>query len=306
MHHEKTRKEITLSITKMNRLPHVLIQHIIDFCVEPIYQFREWVNMRNIDWKSISKQPRAIDFLTIAQHYIHWDAFSSNPKAIPLLEANRDKINWFELSSNPSAIPLLEANMDKINWMRLSMNREAIPLLERNIDKIEWYSLSTNPHAMSIIEANMDKVHWGSLCTNPAAIHLLEANQDKIDWYRLSSNPSAMSLLQKNPSKINWMQLSMNPRAVPLLQQQQRTTTLNWLLAANPNILSVINDTPIVVDQFSYEDWFHLSRNPGAIDFLEQHPYHIDWKGFSDNPEIFEINHDETQTRAVEIVKQFL
>jgi hypothetical protein len=104
------------------------------------------------------------------------------------------------------------------------------------------------------------------------------------------------------------MQLSMNPGAVPLLQEQQHlhTTTLNWLLTANPNILSIINDIPIVVDQFSYEDWFHLSRNPGAIDFLEQHQHHIIWEGFSNNPEIFEINLVETQTRAVEIVKQFL
>jgi hypothetical protein len=77
-------------------------------------------------------------------------------------------------------------------------------------------------------------------------------------------------------------------------------------MSANPKILSVINDIPIVVDHFSYEDWFHLSANPGAIHFLEQHQHHVIWEGFSKNPEIFEINHEETQTRAVEITKLFL
>ena len=101
----------------MDRLPHELVQQIVGFYVEPVYQFREWVDVRKLDWKSISKQPRAIDILTDIPHYIHWDALSSNKRAIPLLEKNMDKINWFELSSNENAIPLLEKNLDKINWM---------------------------------------------------------------------------------------------------------------------------------------------------------------------------------------------
>lgn len=77
---------MTLSITKMNRLPYALVQHIIEYCVEPVYQFREWVNMRKIDWKSISKQPRAIDFLEQHPHHIIWEGFSNNPE---IFEINR-------------------------------------------------------------------------------------------------------------------------------------------------------------------------------------------------------------------------
>lgn len=196
--------------------------------------------------------------------------------------------------------------MDKINWMQLSMNPGAISLLEANIDKINWMQLSSNPGAISLIEANRDKIHWGGLSNNPNAIHLLEANQDKIHWYKLSANPNAISILQQNPSKVNWMQLSMNPGAVPLLQQHHHhSTTFNWLMSANPKILSVINDIPIAIDHFSYEDWFHLSRNPGAIHFLEQHQHHIIWEGLSKNPEIFEMDHVETKARALEMAKQF-
>ena len=51
----------------MNRLPYALIEYIIEFCVEPVYQFRKWVNMKKIDWNSISKQPHAIDCNIVIQ-----------------------------------------------------------------------------------------------------------------------------------------------------------------------------------------------------------------------------------------------
>jgi len=60
---------------------------------KPIYKLREWVNIKNINWNSLSE----------------------NPNAIELLKKNKDKINYNYLSLNPNAIELLEENLDKIN-----------------------------------------------------------------------------------------------------------------------------------------------------------------------------------------------
>ena len=37
---------------------------------------------------------------------LNWDSLSKNPKAIHLLEANPEKINWYLFSGNPNAIHL--------------------------------------------------------------------------------------------------------------------------------------------------------------------------------------------------------
>ena len=80
---------------------------------KPFYKLLDWIDIDNLEWFYLSKNPRAID----------------------LLEANPDKINWDSLSLNPNAIELLKANKDKINWSYLSLNTnpEVIKLLQKNV-----------------------------------------------------------------------------------------------------------------------------------------------------------------------------
>ena len=66
--------------------------------LKPLYKLLDWIDIKNLDWMGLTRNPNAID----------------------LLEANPDKIDWYWLSRNPNAIHLLEANPDKINWCSLS------------------------------------------------------------------------------------------------------------------------------------------------------------------------------------------
>ena len=56
------------------------------------------------------------------QDKIDWRRLSRNPKAIHLLEKNLDRIHWEYLSDNPNATHIIEQNLDKINWCDLIKN----------------------------------------------------------------------------------------------------------------------------------------------------------------------------------------
>ena len=75
---------------------------------------------------------------------LYWPTLSKNPNAIDLLEQNKHKIDWYNISCNPKAIHLLEQNINKINWLYLSFNSHAIHLLEQYINKIDWIAISQN------------------------------------------------------------------------------------------------------------------------------------------------------------------
>ena len=119
---------------------------------KPIYKLKDWININQLNWNSLSE----------------------NSNAIHLLEQNPDKINWFHLSENcnDDVIKLLEQNPDKINWFHLSRNRNAIKLLEQNPDKINWENLSYNANAIHLLEQNPDKIEWVYLSTIPSIFKL--------------------------------------------------------------------------------------------------------------------------------------
>jgi len=127
-----------------------------------IYKLRDWINIDQINWHSLSY----------------------NPNAIHLLEQNMDKINWYSLSRNPNAIHLLEQNMDKICWNNLSYNSNAIHLLENNMDKICWFNLSANPNAIHLLEKNIDKIAFYNLSINP---NIFTYDYNKMKLNRINS-----------------------------------------------------------------------------------------------------------------------
>ena len=56
-------------------------------------------------------------------HKIHdWKTFSKNPKAMHILEKNLDKVNWKTFSENEAAINIILKNMDKVCYKGLSKN----------------------------------------------------------------------------------------------------------------------------------------------------------------------------------------
>ena len=62
--------------------------------------------------------------------------------------------------------------------------------------------------------------------------------------------------------------------------------------------MSLINEFPNLMN----DNWFCLCTRPNAIDFIEKNKdnYKMDWRGLSENPEIFEINHVKTHARMME------
>ena len=168
-----------------------------------------WINIEELYWYHISKNPNAIDLLKIRIEY-------ENSLSSEDYNNLRNKINWEELSKNPNAIELLTNNQDKINWRWLCINPNAIKLLKLRIEyenlldyddcfisEICWKGLSENLNAIELLKIRIEyenlldyddyfehKIDWKRLSKNPNAINLLKENQDKIDWYKLSTNPS--------------------------------------------------------------------------------------------------------------------
>ena len=282
-------------------------------------------NIDKINFDALSSNPNAISLLESNLDKIEWFNLSSNPNAIHILERNLSKVDWNCLSSNPNAIHILEKNKDKINWTHLCRNPNGIPLLEEvlfqnmnnnnhinnqeeisdyfslekclksaSLDdptierpKPNWYYLSGNPNAISLLEQNIDKIDWHYLSSNPNAIHILEKNLDKINWRLLSANPNAISLLEQNMDKVNWIYLCRNPNGIAILQNN-----INKLFSSDNQFQlrkTATTRTNYLFPDYGQTDvdWSCLSRNPNAINLLEQHPDKINWYSFSSNPSIF-------------------
>ena len=174
-------------------------------------------DVETYDYKLVSLNPKAIQFLTENPDIIYWPYLSLNPKAIKLLterayyestlkpEALRtilNKIYWSELSKNPKANKLLteratyESELEpnyfrtepnKISWSDLSKNPSVIRLLDKNL-------IEESPTG---IPSNLLRLHHGisleNLCQNINAVKLLKKCIDNIKdtkhWEFLSENP---------------------------------------------------------------------------------------------------------------------
>lgn len=314
------------------------------------YKLRDWIPLDKLDWSGLSQNPSpgAIELLQQNQNRIDWNniTYNTNPDAMKIIEKNINKISnerfgLENLSQNPNAASFLEKNPKYINWQGLSSNPSpiAIKLLEQNKDKIHPHLLAsnTNPKAMPLLEKvedineifhnfifkklvknpnaiyffkkYTDKLNQSQLydiLVNPGAIDfILENYPDKLNLYlhRLSSNPSptAIELLEKNPDKIDWEHLAMNksPDAIKLLEKypdklRTRVGMFGWpYLSRNPNAVNLLENN---VDKIMWEQLLK-NPNPSALSLIEKHPEYVDiekldrlhlWEDLSANPAIFQ------------------
>ena len=240
-----------------------------------------------------------------------YSELSANPYAIDLLTANQDKIDWSILSGNPNAIELLARNTDKINWHILSSNPNAIKILTNHPDKINWIELARNTGARSlltkeVIENYKDNVYFrnGFLANPSMANEILrlfyksfhgDGSYRKRDWWAMSANPNPLLInhIYQLHNVINWDLLSANPCAIKYIsyaisdmksgRNQYRSMIfdedddpdpqeIDWFeLSSNPNAMEFIISNPNEIA------WHSLTRNPSAIDFLRQNLDCIDW-----------------------------
>ena len=279
------------------------------------YKLRDWIPIKKLKWSSLSRNPKAINFLSKNLDRVVWNEFLKNPNFFMLLEKktleslheynNSNVINWYKnklttlsdkeieiFSKNPNAIKLIEQNIDNINWIELALNPNAIHLLEQskhleldNYNYPFWINLCQNPNAIHLLKKHTNKINWCELCrnSNPEAIPLLEKNLDKLDivsMSALSSNPVAIHLLECNQDYIELSDLLLNPNASHLIEQNLDKLCLYYwgILCQNPNAVYLLEQN---LDKIDFES---LSSNPNAIHLLEKNLDKVDFKNLSGNP----------------------
>jgi hypothetical protein len=101
---------------------------------------RDELFKNKFDFKQLCycQNEEVIDFLIRHPNFIDYKILSANPYAIDFLLENKDKIDWENFSKNnhPKAVALLRENKDNINIYSLVSNEceEAIDLLEELVD----------------------------------------------------------------------------------------------------------------------------------------------------------------------------
>ena len=121
------------------------------------------VNILEIDWYLLSRNPNAIELLTANQDKINWNWLSRNPNAIKLLTDNQGKINWDILSRNPNAIDLLSSNLNKVNLDYLISN----PCI---FDKLTWSPLT---HKFFLNKKKIIDFYHNTLFCKDITLHIL-------------------------------------------------------------------------------------------------------------------------------------
>ena len=132
------------------------------------------------DYKLVSLNPKAIQFLTENPKIIYWPFLSLNPKANKLLTERAT----YESELEPN---YFRTEPNKISWSDLSKNPSVIRLLDKNL-------IEESP---TVIPSNLLRLHHGisleNLCQNINAVKLLKKCIDNIKdtkhWEFLSENP---------------------------------------------------------------------------------------------------------------------
>ena len=257
----------------------------------------EWIDIEKLDWKMLSVNVNAIDFLEANKDKINWKYLSKNSNAIRLLETNLDKISWKNLSLNRNAIDILKKNKDKIDYSRLVLNENAINLIEEklklesklteeqyyNLDytnKLCFCGLSSNTNAIKLLKENRSRIHWGYLSENENAVDLIESKFNETEQsteddfryhlssYLLSTNRNAINLLEANQNLIRWAFLSENENAIDIITKKIRyennTMTIDNYIKLEERLE---NYEVEVIDKIC---WNKLSGNPNAIELIKQ------------------------------------
>ena len=221
----------------------------------------------NLDWYELSKNPFAIDILSLPENYerLKWETLSSNKEAIALLEAKLigkpKKIDWGKLSINENGLAMILQRMavedkldtDAFEALRPNKKLDRTGLFANKSTDVLNFLKQPKKTRDNIIKRKRVKSGEDLPAGNSNPIKVLknlmqpEKTRFGIDeswsylyWYHLSgnSNPIAISLLEaelkRNPNSpnIDWEALSGNPGAVKLLKAELKrnpdSPKINW------------------------------------------------------------------------------
>jgi hypothetical protein len=277
------------------------------------YKLKKWVDSSRLQWWQLLVESESIYF--IEKHIYLIDSeekkrlLSRNSFAVDILRKYPDKISWNDIVTNKKAIHVIEENLDlcikSLNWkgkIDLLNHPDFTYIIEKHTDKILDNMICLN--CLPIIASNKNIVYidlldkyllkypnkipiptcnyfWDGLANNPIAIHIIKKYLHHLpnsSWQSLASNPNAISIIEENLDKLKelgWNNLSNNPNAIPILKKN----------------LDKIN-------------WYKLCNNKNAIEILEECPEKIlcysfiDYKNFSINAPIFELDYDAIKKRC--------
>ena len=280
------------------------------------YKLKECLDPKQLFWWDLVLRDNAIPF--IEKHIDLLDNeclknLSRNPFAVDMLERHKDKILWNDFVNNPNAIHVIEKNLDlcfkSLHYRgrsHLLRHPNFIHILENHnhknkiinemlfIDCLSDLAKQPKPIYIDILEKYMKKCpekipdkssgyFWNILCENPEAIRIIENHLDKLTicaWQLLAKNSNAIHIIKEHLDNLyheGWRNLCENPSAIPILEEN--------------------------IDKI---DWYGLSKNPNGIYILEKYPEKIklvcytfvDYKNFSINSPIFEIDYDSIMKRC--------
>lgn len=273
-------------------LPPVLRAIVLEYAAEWVLD--EWVrvNLPNLRWDILAKNPRAGDLMARYPDRAMWSLASSNPSCWPYLRDHPSLINIRELCSNtdPGAIEFAIAHVTEtsdecylfenpaaIDWISAQPEEKCLdhisfllknPIAKDILDKFDIYELIPSPFhrtddICSMCENHsqwaMERVFW----------YIAYAN-----WHALSSNPFAIDILLAHQEKIDWPEFSRNchPRAVALMLGRSRVTKMPG---------------------------FSSNSCSEAIAHLRANPKLIDYNGLSANPGIFVLGNPDGMAESL-------
>ena len=248
-----------------------------------------------------------------------WSEICSNPVATGLIRTIVDRLHSYEGDMEVAENDLPDAYEKCWEEMSRNTNPDILKIFwdyPSRDSLIDWEVLCKNhkiPEILPLVERNINNISnrcWDIISGYDFALPLLEKYDQKACWFNwkiISANPSpaAIALMSRHLTLvvINKIAINPSPAAVSIVYRivECYPDNLNgwngWssicMHALHPESFELIEKN---INKLDDACWYHLSKNPNAIPFLERHVDKINWGVISENPGIF--IRDEKRTRG--------
>lgn len=163
--------------------------------------------------------------------------------------------------------------------------KKLLPWIDKRM--LDNMTLSENPEAVDFLIKNREKIDWFILLGRNPNVHkfLLKISKHDLAKIKISdllwnSSLDALEFYENHTGK----KISTEIKAIKLKsgnnsQQKDSSLGINWSrLSRNPDAIELLEQN---LDKI---DWRELSKNTAAMHLLEKNPDKIDWTNLSSNP----------------------
>lgn len=309
-------------------LPYHLWLYIAEFVIPPCYNIASFIQIDKLNKKTLSKHPKAIEFLLRNPNFIT-KSICSNPHPKTGLLFNSiyddglgfttfvrnhsnlfDSDVWSKLQNNSASwvkkfihkfTQICDDSKIQHVCVAIGVNKICLPSYS-NGDEIKAYNL-VDYDDLSSEDKDIVRKYYGDMynwnmfnlkCNYLNSYNILNTNPSLIRWSYLCENPSpyAIKLMKMHPNKINLSALSCNesPEAIEILAIN--VDKVNWTNLCHNTCPQAIELISRNLDKIK-ECVYALSSNESseAIALLKLHPHLINWHFLSlnENPNVVEL-----------------